>query len=117
MAYLQVYLFLDYKALPNKNFELFNITLYGFIVLLKKSAGSKGDKVEVQKFFGYIGLFTFLGLWWLGKRLLLCYIKLLPMLVVTCEPCDLVKQLARPYPQSVIIHFASLWNINILEIS
>lgn len=36
-------------------------------VLLKKSAGSEGDKVDVQKFFGYIGLFTFLGLWWLSK--------------------------------------------------
>ncbi|XP_044463419.1 solute carrier family 35 member F5-like [Mangifera indica] len=39
---------------------------YGlFTVLLKKSAGSEGDKVDVQKFFGYIGLFCLLGLWWL----------------------------------------------------
>uniref|UniRef100_A0A5B7BUE3 EamA domain-containing protein n=1 Tax=Davidia involucrata TaxID=16924 RepID=A0A5B7BUE3_DAVIN len=36
-----------------------------FTVLLKKFAGSEGDKVDVQKFFGFIGLFTFLGLWWL----------------------------------------------------
>ncbi|KAA8521728.1 hypothetical protein F0562_012401 [Nyssa sinensis] len=36
-----------------------------FTVLLKKSAGSEGDKVDVQKFFGFIGLFTLLGLWWL----------------------------------------------------
>ncbi|XP_030550902.1 uncharacterized protein LOC115755586 isoform X2 [Rhodamnia argentea] len=35
-------------------------------VLLKKSAGSEGEKVGVHKFFGYIGLFTLLGLWWLG---------------------------------------------------
>ncbi|KAK0570640.1 hypothetical protein LWI29_004291 [Acer saccharum] len=35
------------------------------LLLLKKSAGSEGDKVDVQKFFGYIGLFTLLGLWWL----------------------------------------------------
>ncbi|KAL6524209.1 hypothetical protein OROMI_031304 [Orobanche minor] len=35
-------------------------------VLLKRAAGSEGDKVDVQKFFGYIGLFTFLGLWWLA---------------------------------------------------
>ncbi|GAV80071.1 LOW QUALITY PROTEIN: EamA domain-containing protein, partial [Cephalotus follicularis] len=35
-----------------------------FTVLLKKSAGSEGDKFDVQKFFG-IGLFTLLGLWWL----------------------------------------------------
>ncbi|KAK8513508.1 hypothetical protein V6N13_002244 [Hibiscus sabdariffa] len=33
-------------------------------VLLKKSAGS-GEKVDMQKFFGYVGLFTLLGLWWL----------------------------------------------------
>lgn len=40
-----------------------------FIVLLKKFAGSEeeGDKVDVQKLFGYIGLFTLLGLWWLGE--------------------------------------------------
>ncbi|XP_021889390.1 solute carrier family 35 member F5-like [Carica papaya] len=36
-----------------------------FTVLLKKSAGS-GDKVDVQKFFGYIGLFALFGLWWLA---------------------------------------------------
>lgn len=39
-----------------------------YTVLLKRSAGTEGDKVDVQKFFGYIGLFTFLGLWWLGKK-------------------------------------------------
>lgn len=39
---------------------------YGlFTVLLKKFSGSGGDKVDVQKFFGYIGLFTLLGFWWL----------------------------------------------------
>lgn len=37
------------------------------IVLLKKLAGSGGDKIDVQKFFGYVGLFTIVGLWWLGK--------------------------------------------------
>lgn len=36
-------------------------------MLLKRSAGSEGDKADVQKFFGYIGLFTLLGFWWLGK--------------------------------------------------
>lgn len=46
--------------------SLFNT--YFSAVLLKKSAGSEGDKVDVQKFFGYIGLFALLGLWWLGKR-------------------------------------------------
>lgn len=40
-----------------------------FIVLLKKFSGSEeeGDKADVQKLFGYIGLFTLLGLWWLGE--------------------------------------------------
>lgn len=34
-------------------------------VLLKKSARSDRDKVDIQKLFGYIGLFTIIGLWWL----------------------------------------------------
>lgn len=40
-----------------------------YSVLLKKYAGSEeeGDKADVQKLFGYIGLFTLLGLWWLGE--------------------------------------------------
>ncbi|KAL5558260.1 hypothetical protein UlMin_034471 [Ulmus minor] len=48
-------------------FGLLSAASYGlFTVLLKKFAGSKGDKVDdVHKFFGYIGLFTFIGLWWL----------------------------------------------------
>ncbi|KAL3650937.1 hypothetical protein CASFOL_007340 [Castilleja foliolosa] len=48
-------------------FGLLSAVCYGlFTVLLKRSAGSEGDKVDVQKFFGYIGLFTFLCLWWLA---------------------------------------------------
>ncbi|XP_015572561.2 thiamine-repressible mitochondrial transport protein THI74 [Ricinus communis] len=47
-------------------FGLFSAISYGlFTVLLKKCAGSEGEKADVQKFFGYIGLFTLLGLWWL----------------------------------------------------
>ncbi|XP_047967474.1 uncharacterized transporter C405.03c-like [Salvia hispanica] len=47
-------------------FGLLSAASYGlFTVLLKRSAGSEGDKVDVQKFFGYIGLLTFVGLWWL----------------------------------------------------
>lgn len=42
-------------------------------VLLKKCAGSEGDKADVPKFFGYIGLFTLLGLWWLGTCIRLMY--------------------------------------------
>lgn len=47
---------------------LLSAASYGlFTVLLKKFAGSEeeGDKVDVQKLFGYIGLFTLLALWWL----------------------------------------------------
>ncbi|KAG6770838.1 hypothetical protein POTOM_026537 [Populus tomentosa] len=47
-------------------FGLFSAISYSlFTVLLKKCAGSDGNKVDVQKCFGYIGLFTLLGLWWL----------------------------------------------------
>ncbi|XP_024165690.1 uncharacterized vacuolar membrane protein YML018C isoform X2 [Rosa chinensis] len=49
-------------------FGLVSAASYGlFTVLLKKFAGSEeeGDKADVQKLFGYIGLFTLLGLWWL----------------------------------------------------
>ncbi|MBA0745027.1 hypothetical protein Gogos_007618 [Gossypium gossypioides] len=47
-------------------FGLLSAISYGlFTVLLKKSAGSEGEKVNMQKFFGYVGLFTLLGLWWL----------------------------------------------------
>lgn len=47
-------------------FGLLSAVFYGlFTVLLKRSAGT-GERVDVQKFFGYIGLFTLLGLWWLA---------------------------------------------------
>ncbi|XP_074280449.1 putative transporter C405.03c isoform X1 [Silene latifolia] len=47
-------------------YGLMSAMLYGlFTVLLKKSSGSDGNNVDVQKFFGYIGLFALLGFWWL----------------------------------------------------
>lgn len=36
-------------------------------MLLKKFSGEEGERVDVQKLFGYIGLFTLVALWWLGK--------------------------------------------------
>ncbi|XP_065850967.1 uncharacterized protein [Euphorbia lathyris] len=36
-----------------------------FTVLLKKFAGEEGEKLDVQELFGYIGLCSLLGLWWL----------------------------------------------------
>uniref|UniRef100_A0A7N0TA06 EamA domain-containing protein n=1 Tax=Kalanchoe fedtschenkoi TaxID=63787 RepID=A0A7N0TA06_KALFE len=48
-------------------FGLLSALSYGlFTVLLKKASGSEGDKVDVQKVFGYIGLFTLFGFWWLA---------------------------------------------------
>ena len=40
-------------------------------MLLKKFSGEEGERVDVQKLFGYIGLFTLVALWWLGKSMLL----------------------------------------------
>ncbi|KAJ8751804.1 hypothetical protein K2173_025992 [Erythroxylum novogranatense] len=33
-------------------------------VLLKKLTGEEGERADVQKLFGYIGLFTLVALWW-----------------------------------------------------
>jgi hypothetical protein len=38
-------------------------------VLLKKFCGEEGEKVDVQKLFGYLGLFTLVALWWIGTIL------------------------------------------------
>ncbi|XP_019167773.1 PREDICTED: thiamine-repressible mitochondrial transport protein THI74-like [Ipomoea nil] len=47
-------------------YGLLSAASYGlFTVLLKKATGSKGEKVDMQRIFGYIGLFTLLGIWWL----------------------------------------------------
>ncbi|KAH9304631.1 hypothetical protein KI387_009035 [Taxus chinensis] len=47
-------------------YGLLSAVAYGiFAVLLKKYTGSEGEKVDVQKFFGYIGLFALVALWWL----------------------------------------------------
>ncbi|XP_073154044.1 uncharacterized transporter C405.03c [Henckelia pumila] len=47
-------------------FGLLSAMSYGlFTVLLKKFSGEEGERVDVQKLFGYIGLFTLVTLWWL----------------------------------------------------
>ncbi|XP_076912696.1 putative vacuolar membrane protein YML018C [Bidens hawaiensis] len=47
-------------------FGLCSAMSYGlFTVLLKKFSGEEGERVDVQKLFGYIGLFTLVTLWWL----------------------------------------------------
>ncbi|EPS66919.1 hypothetical protein M569_07859 [Genlisea aurea] len=47
-------------------FGLLSAMSYGlFTVLLKKLCGEEGERVDVQKLFGYVGLFTLMTLWWL----------------------------------------------------
>ncbi|KAI5355136.1 PREDICTED: vacuolar membrane [Prunus dulcis] len=54
------------RSLVGDLFGLLSAMSYGlFTVLLKKFAGEGGDRVDVQKLFGYIGLFTLVALWWL----------------------------------------------------
>ncbi|XP_056166789.1 uncharacterized vacuolar membrane protein YML018C-like isoform X2 [Syzygium oleosum] len=54
------------RSLVGDLFGLLSAMSYGlFTVLLKKFAGEEGEGVDVQKLFGYIGLFTFVALWWL----------------------------------------------------
>lgn len=36
-------------------------------MLLKKFTGEEGERVDMQKLYGYIGLFTLVALWWLSK--------------------------------------------------
>ncbi|KAH9615998.1 hypothetical protein KSS87_001075 [Heliosperma pusillum] len=54
------------RSLVGDLFGLLSAMSYGlFTVLLKKYAGEDGERVDVQKLFGYIGLFTLIALWWL----------------------------------------------------
>ncbi|XP_043701241.1 thiamine-repressible mitochondrial transport protein THI74-like [Telopea speciosissima] len=54
------------RSLVGDLFGLLSAMTYGlFTVLLKKLAGEDGERVDVQKLFGYIGLFTLVALWWL----------------------------------------------------
>ncbi|KAF6158096.1 hypothetical protein GIB67_014890 [Kingdonia uniflora] len=54
------------RSLVGDLFGLLSAVSYGlFTVLLKKFAGEEGERADVQKLFGYIGLFTLVALWWL----------------------------------------------------
>ena len=54
------------RSLVGDLFGLMSAMCYGlFTVLLKKFSGEEGERVDVQKLFGYIGLFTLVALWWL----------------------------------------------------
>ncbi|CAN6277138.1 unnamed protein product [Urochloa humidicola] len=54
------------RTLLGDMFGLMSAITYGlFTVLLKKFCGEEGEKVDVQKLFGYLGLFSLVALWWL----------------------------------------------------
>ncbi|KAF8660215.1 hypothetical protein HU200_057781 [Digitaria exilis] len=54
------------RTLLGDMFGLMSAIAYGlFTVLLKKFCGEEGEKVDVQKLFGYLGLFSLVALWWL----------------------------------------------------
>ncbi|XP_030951348.1 uncharacterized vacuolar membrane protein YML018C isoform X1 [Quercus lobata] len=54
------------RTLVGDLFGLLSAVSYGlFTVLLKKFTGEEGERADVQKLFGYIGLFTLVALWWL----------------------------------------------------
>ncbi|KAL8501770.1 hypothetical protein ACS0TY_021043 [Phlomoides rotata] len=54
------------RSLSGDLFGLLSAVTYAFFtVLLKKFSGEEGERVDVQKLFGYIGLFTLVALWWL----------------------------------------------------
>ncbi|CAM8964108.1 unnamed protein product [Rhodiola kirilowii] len=54
------------RSLVGDLFGLLSAMCYGlFTVLLKKFCGEEGERVDVQKLFGYIGLFSLVTLWWL----------------------------------------------------
>lgn len=54
------------RSLIGDLFGLLSAVSYGlFTVLLKKFAGAEGEGIDVQKLFGYVGLFTLVTLWWL----------------------------------------------------
>ncbi|XP_041003436.1 uncharacterized transporter C405.03c-like [Juglans microcarpa x Juglans regia] len=56
-----------------------------FTVLLKKFAGEEGEKVDLQKLFGYIGLVILVSLWWL----------VLPLTALGIEPKFMVPDSAK----------------------
>lgn len=57
---------LDQHSLAGDFLGLLSAVIYGiFTVMLKKYGGEEGSGVDMQKLFGFIGLFTLFGAWWL----------------------------------------------------
>ncbi|XP_022755195.1 uncharacterized vacuolar membrane protein YML018C-like [Durio zibethinus] len=54
-------------ALVGDLFATLSAMCYGlFTVLLKMFSGEQGERVDMKKLFGYIGLFALVALWWLA---------------------------------------------------
>ncbi|KAA8522966.1 hypothetical protein F0562_009389 [Nyssa sinensis] len=54
------------QSLMGDLFAILSAMTYAlFTVLLKKFTGEGGERVDMQKLYGYIGLFTLVSLWWL----------------------------------------------------
>ncbi|KAK9945970.1 hypothetical protein M0R45_011458 [Rubus argutus] len=74
------------RSLVGDLFGLSSAMSYGlFTVLLKKFGGEGGEKADVQKLFGYIGLFTLVALWWL----------VLPLTAMGIEPKFMIPHSAK----------------------
>lgn len=57
---------LDQHSLAGDFLGLLSAVMYGlFTVMLKKYGGEEGHGVDMQKLFGFIGLFTLFFAWWL----------------------------------------------------
>ncbi|KAG0616274.1 hypothetical protein M758_5G103600 [Ceratodon purpureus] len=57
---------LDQHSLAGDFLGLLSAVMYGlFTVMLKKYGGEEGSGVDMQKMFGFIGLYTLIGGWWL----------------------------------------------------
>ncbi|XAR66849.1 hypothetical protein NMG60_11013207 [Bertholletia excelsa] len=53
-------------SLAGDMFALLSAMTYAlFTVLLKKFTGEEGERVDMKKLYGFIGLFTLVALWWL----------------------------------------------------
>ncbi|KAK1315933.1 hypothetical protein QJS10_CPA05g02248 [Acorus calamus] len=86
---------------------LLSAVTYGlFTVLLKRFAGSEEKHVDVQKFFGYIGLFTLAGLWWLVLLILSIQSRALSLVWTTPLVATLGMSLTIPLPMvaDMVIH-------------
>jgi solute carrier family 35 protein F5 len=57
---------LDQHSLSGDILGLLSAVSYGlFTVMLKRYAGEEGEKVDMQRVFGFMGLFILVGSWWL----------------------------------------------------